>query len=322
MGTAHDGGVFPVEVPSDSTRSPAFPGRPPARGTRLRAALGDEARRLGFSGFGVARVRPFRRARQRGLRAIAQGRMAGMAWFTPERVDAAADLGRRYPWARSIVSLAFPYPPAGGSGRAIPEAEPGRARGRFAAYACLDGGAGPIDYHDLVSGRCAALESWLRTCVPDLRAKRFVDHGRAMDRAIAERAGVGFAGKSAALITPAAGSYVLLAEILLSAPLPPTAPSRRECGTCRACLAACPRSLVAPGVVVRGVASAISPSSTEASPRRAPPPPRHLGLRLRRLPGVLSRQHAARSGPARDGEWHDLPGPRAAPRPGGVSGSG
>jgi epoxyqueuosine reductase len=71
-----------------------------------------------------------------------------------------------------------------------------------------------------------------------------------MDRAIAERAGVGFAGKSAALITPAAGSYVLLAEILLSAPLPPTAPSRRECGTCRACLAACPTgALVAPGVV-------------------------------------------------------------------------
>ncbi|MGD0833333.1 MAG: tRNA epoxyqueuosine(34) reductase QueG [Candidatus Dormibacteria bacterium] len=246
--------MFPVEGPgaaaSGGTVSTAVSDRPRARARDLRDALGDEARRLGFSGFGVATVRPFRRARWRGLQAIAQGRMAGMPWFTPERVDAAADLRRRHPWARSIVSLAYPYPPAGGSGTAPPAAQPGRPRGRFAAYACLDGGAGPTDYHDLLASRCDALAAWLRAGVPGLRAKRFVDHGWAMDRAVAERAGVGFAGKSASLITPEAGSYVLLAEVLVSVPLPPTAPSRRECGACRACLAACPTgALAAPGVV-------------------------------------------------------------------------
>src|SRR5437899_3985526 len=70
------------------------------------------------------------------------------------------------------------------------------------------------------------------------------------ERAVAERAGLGFAGKHAGLITQTAGSYVLLAEMLLSVPLPPTRPSRRSCGRCTACLPACPTgAIVAPGII-------------------------------------------------------------------------
>jgi epoxyqueuosine reductase len=71
-----------------------------------------------------------------------------------------------------------------------------------------------------------------------------------MDRAVAERAGIGFTGKHASLLTTAAGSYVLLAEIALSVPLPGDAPSKKGCGTCSACLPACPTgAIVAPGVI-------------------------------------------------------------------------
>jgi epoxyqueuosine reductase len=176
--------------------------------------------------------------------------MEGMPWFTPQRVEAAADLGRRHPWARSILSLAFPYRPARLGGASPPAAEEGRPRGRFSAYVCLDGGDGAVDYHALLARRCDALAAWLQDRVPDLRAKCLVDHGWTFDRAIAERAGVGFIGRSSALITREAGSYVLLAELLLSVPLPPTARSRRSCGGCRACLAACPTgALVGPGAV-------------------------------------------------------------------------
>ena len=224
--------------------------RPSVRGTALRDVLSLEARRLGFGAVGVAAVRPFRLARRRGLRAIAQGRMDGMPWFTSQRVEASADLRRRHPWARSILSLAFPYPPAETSATDAPAPAPGHPRGRFSAYACLDGGRGPVDYHDLLAQRCDALVTWLRDRVPDLQAKLFVDHGWAMDRAIAERAGIGFIGKHASLITREAGSYVLLAEVLLSVPLPATARSRRGCGECRACLVACPTgALGAPGVI-------------------------------------------------------------------------
>ena len=206
----------------------------------------------GWAAAGVAPVAPDPIARGRALGAIAEGRMDGMPWFSPERVEAAADLGKRYPWARSIVSLAWPYRPAiplsGDAAGPAPGA--GAPRGRIAAYACLDGGAGAVDYHDLLGGACDRLAAWLRERHPGVRTKRFVDHGWAMDRPAAERAGVGFAGKNTTLITSAAGSYVLLAELLTSLPLPATPPSQKSCGSCQACLPSCPTgALVAPGVL-------------------------------------------------------------------------
>jgi epoxyqueuosine reductase len=219
------------------------------------AALKDEllaeSRRLGFATAGVAAVQPFRQARARAHAAIDAGRMDGMDWFTHERVQASADLRTRYPWGRSLLALAWPYRPAVGPGHGTaPTGTSGRPRGRFSAYACLDDGDAAPDYHALLARRCDQLVRWLRERDPGLRAKRFVDHGWAMDRPVAERAGLGFAGKHASLITREAGSYVLLAEILLSLDLPADQPSRRGCGTCRACLPACPTgAILAPGVI-------------------------------------------------------------------------
>jgi epoxyqueuosine reductase len=212
----------------------------------LAAALKDEARRLGFAAAGITTVAPFTVERQRALESISAGRMDGMSWFTKERVVAATDLAARYPWAQSILALAWPYPPA-----SPPQAaRPGAVQGRFAAYACTVDGGSSVDYHDLLSRRCKELVAWLRSREPNLRAKHFVDHGWAMDRAIAERAGVGFTGKNTTLITREAGSYVLLAEILLSVALPVDPPSSKQCGRCRACLPACPTgALLSPGVI-------------------------------------------------------------------------
>ena len=215
----------------------------------LKRELGDEARRLGFAACGVTSVRPFAEARERALVAIGAGRMDGMPWYTPDRVEASADIGGRYPWARSIVALAWPYRPARPARATMP---PDRTpiRGRFAAYACIADGGSAVDYHDLLAERCDALVDWLRSRVEPVTAKRFVDHGWALDRAIAERAGIGFAGKHASVITTGAGSYVMLAAIALSVSLPADAPSRRGCGQCRACLPACPTgAITAPGVI-------------------------------------------------------------------------
>jgi epoxyqueuosine reductase len=219
--------------------------------TALRDELLAEARARGFSGAGIASVRPFRRIRARALRAIAEGRMATMTWYSPERVEASTDLARRHPWARSLLALAWPYRPAGSPAAAPPPGAPGRPRGRFAAYACLTGPeGGGVDYHDHLAAASDGLVDWLRERAGPVRAHRFVDHGWAIDRAVAERAGLGFAGKNACLLTREAGSYVLLAEVLLSLPLPPSPPSRRGCGHCRACLPACPTgAITAPGVI-------------------------------------------------------------------------
>ena len=214
-------------------------------------ALRDEvlARALedGFAAAGVARVGPFRTARRRAHAAIDEGRLDGMPWFNRERVDGAADLRRRYPWAKAVLSLAWGYRPAPGQ---VAAGSPGRPRGRMAAYATLQSQDRPVDYHDLLKDRCEGLVGWLEARVPALRAKSFVDHGWAMDKPIAERSGIGFVGKNTTLLTQEAGSYVVLSDILLSLPLPPTPVSRRSCGTCRACLPSCPTgALLAPGVM-------------------------------------------------------------------------
>jgi epoxyqueuosine reductase len=212
----------------------------------LRDELRAEALRRGWCALGVTGPQPDTEARRHGLEAIAAGRMEGMPWMTPERVRASTDLGARYPWAKSIVALAWPYRPV----REAP-AEADGPRGRMAAYACMPGpGGGPDDYHSVLGTRCDELVGWLRNRVGEVRAKRFVDHGWAMDRAIAERAGIGFTGKHASLLTTSAGSYVLLAEIALSLPLPADTPSVKSCGSCAACIPACPTgAIVAPGII-------------------------------------------------------------------------
>ncbi|HEV1997986.1 MAG TPA: QueG-associated DUF1730 domain-containing protein, partial [Candidatus Dormibacteraeota bacterium] len=167
------------------------------------------ARDMGWVAAGVSAVRPLRRARTRTLEAIAAGRMAGMDWMSPERIEAASDLGARYPWARSVLSLAWPYRPAtrldelsAGEVPRAPQGEPGRPLGRVAAYACMPGrDERPEDYHDVMARACDDLVANLREAWPGLRAKRFIDHGWAMDRPLAERAGVGFAGKNTTLLT-------------------------------------------------------------------------------------------------------------------------
>jgi epoxyqueuosine reductase len=219
-----------------------------SRWLTLREELRARALQRGWCALGVTGLEPFADARRRGLESIAAGRMDGMPWMTAERVSASTDLGPRYPWARSIIALAWPYRPVRPPGDAAGD----RPRGRMAAYAMLsEPDSGTLaDYHDVLADGCDDLVSWLSERVPDLRSKRFVDHGWAMDRAIAERAGIGFTGKHASLLTTAAGSYVLLAEIALSVPLPADAPSKKGCGTCSACLPACPTgAIVAPGVI-------------------------------------------------------------------------
>src|SRR6202035_2249561 len=126
----------------------------------LKVALGDEARRLGFAACAVTSARPFTEARTRALDAIDAGRMDGMPWYTRDRVEASADVGGRYPWARSIIALAWPYQPA------QPEHSAGDGwatiRGRFSAYVCTEDGGRSVDYHDLLGQRCDALVNWLR----------------------------------------------------------------------------------------------------------------------------------------------------------------
>ncbi len=199
--------------------------------------LKTRSRELGFVAAGATGAEPFKEAEAAALARTAEGKMDGLPWWSAARVHASADARQRTPAAQSIVALAFPYAPP-----AAAEVDGDGPRGRIAAYAL------GRDYHAVLSERMQPLVEMLRS--RGHQAKTYVDHGWMLDRAAGARAGVGWLGKNTNLLVPGVGSYVLLSEIVTSAELDRDGPSLKSCGSCQACLSACPTgALVAPGVL-------------------------------------------------------------------------
>lgn len=130
---------------------------------------------------------------------------------------------------RSVLMLALPYRTA------EPQAcEPGE--GRISRYAW-----GPGDYHDVVHDKLHALADWLREQVPGAQCRGVVDSAPLLEREFAVLAGLGWIGKNTLLLNKPAGSYFFLAALLTDLELTVDAPFAADhCGSCRACLDACP----------------------------------------------------------------------------------
>src|SRR5713101_832200 len=223
----------------------------------LTEAVKSQAKALGFCAVGITSADPFEEAEAAAAHRTAEGLMDGLPWWNEARVHASAGPRRATPDARSVIALAFPYPRAEspspvaavGAESPSPLAGEGRGggsqdgpRGRIASYAL------GRDYHEVLLERMQPLLSMLRE--HGHIAKTYVDHGWMLDRAAAARAGIGWLGKNTNLLVPGAGSSVLLAEIVTSAPLETDAPLKKNCGGCDACMRVCPTgALVAPGVL-------------------------------------------------------------------------
>ncbi|HLI29444.1 MAG TPA: tRNA epoxyqueuosine(34) reductase QueG, partial [Chloroflexota bacterium] len=167
----------------------------------------------------------------------------GMAWLTAERVRRACDPAALLPGARSFIAVGIGYRPAD-EPRGAPAPAPAGG-GRIARY------ARGRDYHDVLKRKLWALVRWLEERLGrPVAARVFVDDGPCPDRAVAQRAGLGFFGKHTNLLTRTHGSYVLLGSVLTDVPLPPDPPAIGDCGSCTLCLDACPTgALPAPYVV-------------------------------------------------------------------------
>jgi len=162
---------------------------------------------------------------------IAAGHLDGLEWFTPERAHVASAPQRLLPWARSLLVLGVSY-----YAEAPPLPDDDVLRGRIARYAW---GA---DYHDLLKAMMRGLIADIeRLAGRPLMAGALVDTARIVDRAAAARAGLGWYGKNTCIIaTRDTGSYLFLAEVPLDLNLEPDAPLRKSCGSCAACMVACP----------------------------------------------------------------------------------
>lgn len=143
------------------------------------------------------------------------------------------------PEAKSIIAIALAYPAKLSN---PPRSEPGAYRGIFARASW------GRDYHDVLRDRLSQLEAYIKELVPDVRIQSMVDTGALSDRAVAERAGIGWNGKNTSIITEEFGSWVYLGEMITDLYLPPDESLLDGCGDCTLCLDVCPTgALVGPG---------------------------------------------------------------------------
>lgn len=203
----------------------------------LRAELRERASREGFDRVAIARADPLG-ADAVALDAwLANGMHAGMRWMADtaaQRRDPAALL----PGCRSVIVTAMNHGP-GSDG----PSDPART-GRVAGY------ARGRDYHRVMGRALRRLAAWIEEFTGH-PARACVDTAPVLERAWAQRAGIGWIGKNACLLTRDRGSWWLLGEILTAADLPADpGPHEDSCGTCNACIEACPTgAIVAPGRV-------------------------------------------------------------------------
>lgn len=98
-----------------------------------------------------------------------------------------------------------------------------------------------------VRERLQKIEVWLQERMPHVQIRSMVDTGELVDRAVAERAGIGWSAKNCAVITPEFGSYVYLGELITNIPFAPDKPIEDECGDCRLCIDVCPTGALIEG---------------------------------------------------------------------------
>jgi epoxyqueuosine reductase len=188
------------------------------------------ARELGFHRAAIVPIEPPRRMDVY-TSWLARGLHGDMTYLaSPEHRDARGDLRNLLRDARALIVVALAYDRSD----PIPSSS---LVGRIARYARGE------DYHLVMRDRLVALADRIANEVGRPVASRpCVDSAPVVEREWAERGGLGFVAKNTMLIAPGLGSYVVLGELLVDVELSATTgePSKPRCGTCRACLDACP----------------------------------------------------------------------------------
>lgn len=199
------------------------------------AAIIAAGEALGLDRVGVCTAEPFTEVRHTLIDRKQRG-LSDRLSFTFADPDRSSDIRQSHPWVERLVVGGRMYlPEAGNPGPPRPRS------GRIARFSTDD------HYRPLAE----ALEA-LATLLGEegWRTEILVDDNRLVDRAAAVRAGVGWWGKNTMVLAPGQGPWMLLGSIATDAELEVTEPSARSCGTCAACLPACPTgALIAPGVL-------------------------------------------------------------------------
>jgi epoxyqueuosine reductase len=195
----------------------------------------EYSKEIGIDKIGFTSANMFEELKQR---LITQQELGYQSGFEEPDIEKRVTPVKLLPQASSIISIALAYP---SKMKNAPKSTREDRRGIFCRASWGQ------DYHTVLRDRLSKLEAFLREKVPDIQVKSMVDTGELSDRAVAERAGIGWSGKNCSIITPEFGSYIYLGEMITNFPFPPDTPMEDQCGSCTKCLDICPTGALVQG---------------------------------------------------------------------------
>lgn len=201
----------------------------------LKKDIIEYSRTIGIDKIGFTSASTFEEMK---VRLIRQQELNYQSGFEEKDIEKRVDPSLLLHQPKSIISIALAYP-SKMKERVV--SKKGERRGIFCRASW------GTDYHIVLKDRLQKLEEYIKERMPDALCKSMVDTGELVDRAVAQRSGIGWSGKNCAIITPEFGSYVYLGEMITNLPLEPDKPMEDQCGSCNKCIDVCPTGALIQG---------------------------------------------------------------------------
>ena len=197
----------------------------------------NEAKRLGFLSCGISKA-DFLEEEAPRLEQWLNKSMHGEMQYMENHFDKRLDPTKLVEDSKSVVSLLLNY---------FPSNEPqDKTAPKISKYAY---GA---DYHIVIKEKLKRLLEFIYEEIGEVSGRAFVDSAPVLDKAWAAKSGLGWVGKNSNLITKDTGSFYFIAELIIDLPLNYDNPTTDHCGTCTACIDACPTKAIVDPYVVDG----------------------------------------------------------------------
>lgn len=193
------------------------------------------ARELGFSFCGISKAEKLEEEETK-LEAWLKRGYHGKMQYLENHFDKRLDPTKLVPGARSVVSLIYNY---------FPKKDLATTSSlKVAKYAYGE------DYHDVIKDKLKIFMNKIHEEIGEVSGRAFVDSAPVMERQWAARSGLGWLGKNSLLLNKQMGSFFFLAELILDLELEPDFPMKDYCGTCTACMDACPTDAIHEAYVI------------------------------------------------------------------------
>jgi epoxyqueuosine reductase len=188
-----------------------------------------EAKRLGFLDCGISKAGFLEEEAPRLEEWLNRSYHGEMKWME-NHFDKRLDPRKLVDDAKSVISVILNYYPE--------ETQHNPDAPKIAKYAYGE------DYHFVIKRKLKALAEFIQEEIGEVNGRAFTDSAPVMDRAWAERAGLGWTGKHTLLLTKNTGSFYLIGELIVDLELEPDQPVASHCGSCTRCIDACPTDAI------------------------------------------------------------------------------